>query len=363
MSGKTGRQAIYDLVEGKVSWPPVVVPFGLDPFGWHGRRESYREICNFALGKCTLLPKVFPVANSLCIGKGIIEKNNKQVRKYELLGAKKLLSMEKVQNPGDSSWHVRTRWIENEDDFETFLGLKNLPPLEPDIEAVRAKEKQIGEYGLPYAEISDPFGIVSEMFPTETFYIKILNDTERIMKLLFQTGQRVVDCIEALCRGTGCPFILRLIGAEMAVPPFLSRDKFLSFEGEFYRRVAEIAGKYNILTAFHCHGPLREIMADIWSMGYNFIEPFEPPPRGNVSIAEALTAAEGRGIVFGGIDDVLLANGSPEDVRIVVRDCLDDARPTGKPFILSQSATPFYDPLPERAKENLLLFMELGTLG
>ncbi len=363
MSGKTGRQTIYDLVEGKVSWPPVVVPFGLDPFGWHGSRQSYRKICDFALKKCTLLPKVFPVANPLCIGKGIIEKSSKQMRKYELPGGKKLLSMAEVQNPGDSSWHICKRWIENEDDFEAFLSIKNLSPSEPDVEAVSVKEKQIGEYGLPYAEITDPFGIVSEMFPTETFYIKILNDTERIMKLLLLTRERLIAFIEALCRDTGVPFILRLIGAEMAVPPFLSRDKFLSFEGEFYRRVAAIAANYKVLTAFHCHGPVREIMDDIWSMGYNFIEPFEPPPRGNVSIAEALAAAKGRGIVFGGIDDVLLATGSPEDVRFAVRDCLDDARHTGKPFILSQSATPFYDPLPERTKENLLLFMNLGTRG
>jgi len=175
------------------------------------------------------------------------------VRKYELGGTKKLLSIEEVQNPGDSSWHIRKRWIENEDDFEIFLGLKKLSPSEPDIEAVRVKENQIGEYGLPYAEITDPFGIVSEMFPAETFYIKILNDTERIMKLLTLTGQRLVNCIEALCRDTGVPFILRLIGAEMAVPPFLSRDNFFYFEEEFYRQVAEITRKYNILTAFHCH--------------------------------------------------------------------------------------------------------------
>ena len=98
-------------------------------------------------------------------------------------------------------------------------------------------------------------------------------------------------------------------------------------------------------------------------MGYNFIEPFEPPPRGNVSIGEALTAAKGRGIVFCGIDDVLLVNGSLAEVRLAVKGCLDDARHTTKPFLLSQSATPFYDPLPERAKENLLLFMDLGIRG
>ncbi len=364
-------QAIYDLVDGRVFWPPVVVPFGLDPFGWHGERESYREICDFALEKCTLLPKVFPLTNPLCIGRGRneissithIEENNILLRKYELRVADHVLSMEEVQSPGDSSWKVRSRWIESEDDFETFLGLIDLPPSEPDIDAVKAKEVQIGEHGLPYAEITDPFAIVSEMFPTDTFYIKILNDTERIERLISLTHERLVACIEALCRDTGCPFILRLVGAEMAVPPFLSPDKFLRFEGEFYRQVAEIASKYDILTAFHCHGHVREIMDDVWSMGYNFIEPFEPPPRGNVSISEALTAAEGRGIVFGGIDDVTLTTGTPGEVREAVKRCLDDARCSKKPFILSQSATPFHDPLPERAKENLLLFMDLGTRG
>ncbi len=61
---------------------------------------------------------------------------------------------------------------------------------------------------------------------------------------------------------------------------------------------------------FHCHGPVRGIMADVWEMGYDLMEPFEPPPRGDVSIAEALEGAGGRGIVFGGVDDVLLQRGS-----------------------------------------------------
>ena len=107
---------------------------------------------------------------------------------------------------------------------------------------------------------------------------------KRISKLLALTQERVIHSIEILCKKTGCPFVLRLIGAEIAVPPFMSRDDFLKFDGEFYRKVAAMARKYGIPTAFHCHGPVREIMGDIWEMGYSFIEPFEPPPRGNVSI-------------------------------------------------------------------------------
>ena len=366
-----GRQALFDLLDGNVSWPPVVVPFGLDPFGWHGEHESYREVCAFAVEHCTLVPKVYPLLDPLNIGEGDIEiisdvqaeLDGTLVRRYELTGVKRVISMEEIQTPDDSSWKVRKRWIENDDDFDFLLGLTDITPAEPDIKTVRKKERQVGQYGLPYAEIADPFYTVCEMFPTDTFFIKTLRDADRLNILLDKTRERIIYGIESLCRDTGCPFILRLIGAEMAAPPFLSRDDFLRFEGDFYKETAEIAHRYSIPISFHCHGPVSDIMEDVWEMGYNFIEPFEPSPRGNVTIAEAISTANGRGIVFGGVDDVILNAGGHDDVRAAVKSCLDDARGTDAPFILSQSATPFYDPLGTTARENLLLFMELGTKG
>jgi len=366
-----GRQAVFDLLENRVSWPPVVVPFGLDPWGWHGGQESYREVCDYALEHCTLFPKVYPLSDQLFVGEGDIhllttttrEKDGTVIRRHELEGAPRPLRMEEVQTPGDSSWKNRKRWIANDQDLECFLELTDLASANPDIRAVCEKERQVGDLGLPFVEVADPFGTVSEMFSTDEFYIKVRTDTESIIRLLEITGKRIIAGIKALCRDTGCPFILRLIGGEMAVPPFLSRNDFLLFEGDFYRIVADIAQRYRIPVAFHCHGPVRDIMDDIWEMGYNFIEPFEPEPRGNVTIRVALECAKGRGVVFGGIDDVILNAGTQTDVRNAVTRCLDDARGTGLPFILSQSATPFHDPLSREAGHNIILFIELGTRG
>ena len=366
-----GRQAIYNLLEGRVEWPPVVVPFGLDPFGWHGEQASYKEVCEYALENCTLLPKVYPFSDPLAIGKGEVEiisdiqaeTDGTLVRRYELLGTERVLYMEEVQIPGDSSWKARKRWIENDNDLDFFLGLRELVPSEPDIDAVREKEREVGKHGLPYIETPDPFYMVSEMFPTDEFFIKIRKDVERIERLLSCASERIIYSVKKLCKETGCPFILRLIGAELAVPPFMSRDDFLRFEGTFYEQIAKITHRYRVPASFHCHGPVRDIMNDIWEMGYSFIEPFEPSPRGNVTIAEALEVAGGRGIVFGGVDDVIINTSSQNDVREAVNYCLDDARVKGAPFILSQTSTPFSDPLNESARENFMLFMKLGTKG
>ena len=366
-----GRQAVFDLLNNKTSWPPVVVPFGLDPWGWHGEQESYREVCSYAVEHCTLFPKVYPLNIPLFVGEGDVQlvTDNKRepdgtlVRRHELKGALRPLSMEEICTPGDSSWKNRKRWIENDQDLDCFLRLDTIVPAKPDIDAIREKERQVGDHGLPYIEVPDPFGTVSEMFSTDDFYIKLRTDTDRIIELLDSTGKRIQHCVDEVCSDTGCPYILRFIGAEMAVPPFLSRDDFIRFEGEFYRNVAETTKKYGVLTAFHCHGPLRDIMDDIWSMGFNFIEPFEPLPRGDVTITEALTGSDGRGVVFGGIDDVIFNAGTMEDVSTAVESCLNDARSTGFPYILSQSATPFHDPLPEKASRNILHFMELGIKG
>jgi hypothetical protein len=366
-----GRQAIFDLLHSRVSWPPVVVPFGLDPYGWHGSRESYDELCAFALQHCTLLPKVYPLEAPLFLGDGKVhivteeteETDGDRVRKHRLIGGPHPLSMDEVKSSGEMSWKTRKRWIETEEDFDAFMSLDSLQPAVPDFESVRSKEEQIGEHGLPYAEVNDPFSVVSEMFLTEIFYIKTITDRKRIETLLFFTGQRILTSIERLCRDTRRPFILRMIGSEKAVPPFMSRNDFLQFEGPFYREVAKIASTYDIPAAFHCHGPVRDILSDIWSMGYSFVEPFEPPPRGNLKVAEALELTAGRGVVFGGVDDVLLSTGSAEEVRDAVGICLREAKPGGQPFILSQSATPFFDPLSENARRNLLLFLEMGVAG
>ena len=366
-----GREALSDLLRGRTSWPPVVVVFGLDPFGWHGERESYRRICDFALERCTLLPKVLPVRSPLFVGggeasvssSGELEPDGTLVHRSTLQTRNGSLMMEEVQTPGDSSWKTRRRWIETDDDMEFFLGLEGIVPAEPDLNAVREKERRVGSRGLPYVEVNDPFYTVCEMFPTDSFFIKTITDRERLERLLASTAERVFHAIETLCRDAGCPFILRIIGAEMAAPPFMSRESFLGFEGDFYRKAAAIAGNYRVPVSFHCHGPVRDIMDDVWEMGYSFIEPFEPPPRGNVAIGDALSLTRGRGVVFGGVDEVFFTMGTPEDIRRAVSVCLNEARGTGAPYILSQSATPFYDPLTPAAEKNILLFMELGTRG
>jgi len=364
-----GRKALCRLLSREKVWPPVVVPFGLDPFGWHGSRPSYEALCAYALDRCTLLPKVYPFADPLCSGPGRaavktdehVGGDGTRVRRHRLSGAARPLFMEEVQRLGDSSWMLKKPWIGSDADLEAFLELPSLSPAAPDLESLREKERQVGRHGLPYAEVVDPFSLVASLFPTEDFYIRILTDPATVERLIGLAQRRVLASLEQLYRGAGCPFILRLIGAEAAAPPFLSRKDFLRLSAPFYREASRLAERYSVPRAVHCHGPVREIMGDVWEMGYDLLEPFEPAPRGNVSIAEALESAGGRGIVFGGVDDVLLQTGCAEDVRAAVTRCLDDARRTGGPFILSQSATPFTDPLGGRAEANLMLFLETGT--
>ncbi len=148
------EEALYELLKGVPSWPPVVVPFGLDPFGWHGQRESYGDVCAFALEHCTLLPKVSLFPNMLAIGPGVAEvksytyvSGEARVRRSELTGTH--LFMEEVQTRGDMSWKIRKRWIESEEDLDSFLSLNQLAAPEPDIDAVREKEGRVGDHGLP----------------------------------------------------------------------------------------------------------------------------------------------------------------------------------------------------------------------
>lgn len=136
----------------------MIVPFGLDPFGWHAERESYRTVCRYALEHCTLLPKVMPVRTPLFLGGSDVrfeiseeaEPNGTIVRRTVLSTGRGSRVFEEVRTPGDSSWKTRRRWIETEDDLEFFLALDDPAPAEPDLDAVREKERAVGARGLPY---------------------------------------------------------------------------------------------------------------------------------------------------------------------------------------------------------------------
>jgi hypothetical protein len=94
----------------------------------------------------------------------------------------------------------------------------------------------------------------------------------------------------------------------------------------FYRQVAGIASKYQVPVTFHCHGPVWEILDDVWEMSNSFGEAFEPPPPGDLSIAEAFQMTAGKDIVFGGLDNVLLNTSSMKEARQAVERCLNEAR-------------------------------------
>jgi len=363
---KTGRDTLKRILSGQSLWPPPVVPFGLDPFGWHGERSSYDEVCAFALEKCVLLPKVHPIGNALNIREDQISietttdrDERGYLRNSRMTKGCVSLTMKEILTPDDASWKVAKRWIENDDELNVFIGWNLDQGFSPNPSAVEAKAEQVGEHGLPYVEMKDPFYTVCEMFPLDVFYMKLVTDRERVEKLIADATSRILQSLEILCDKARCPFLMRFVGAEMSVPPFLGREDFHRYEGPFYTGAAEVCRRYGIPAAFHCHGPVKEIMDGIWRMGYSIIEPFEPPPRGNVSLWEALASGRGGGAVMGGVDEVMLHTGSLREVTIAVSQCLEAARNSSTPYILSQSATPFYDPLDGITRDNLIQMIRL----
>ena len=107
----------------------------------------------------------------------------------------------------------------------------------------------------------------------------------------------------------------------------------------------------------YCHtcGSIDDRLELIVDVGFDGIECLDPPPLGNVRLADAVKRIGDRAFIKGNIDPVnVLLNRSPEQIREVVTSCLEIGMQAGG-FILSTACTiaPYTPP------ENLDVLFEM----
>jgi len=76
----------------------------------------------------------------------------------------------------------------------------------------------------------------------------------------------------------------------------------------------------------HCHGNVRSTLEAVIERGADFFEPVEPPPDGDITMAEAKSLAAGRITLGGNIEARLMAYGSAEEVERATRAALEGGK-------------------------------------
>jgi hypothetical protein len=108
----------------------------------------------------------------------------------------------------------------------------------------------------------------------------------------------------------------------------------------------------------HCHGRVNTVLDEFVQGGVQLLDPVEPPPQGDIEIAEAKQrAAAGPMTLIGNIEHSDLCQRSTQEIERLVRQAVCDGG--RKHFILGASDVPI-SAIDERVRDNLICFIEAG---
>jgi len=111
----------------------------------------------------------------------------------------------------------------------------------------------------------------------------------------------------------------------------------------WYKRIGDVAARYNKPFLFHSDGDLRPILDDLIDCGFNAIQPIEPKA---MPIGELKRDYGKKLCLVGNIDlGSTLTLGTPEEVRAEVRDRIRLLAPGGGYCVGSSNSVTNYVPL------------------
>jgi uroporphyrinogen-III decarboxylase len=206
---------------------------------------------------------------------------------------------------------------------------------------------------LVRAQAGDEVSIHGEVFSPFTHYMELLGYEQALLGLVTDRGKahalldRLTEASATWARAQARHGVdAVVISSAFAGGSFISRKMYGEFVVPYERRVAEAVKADGARVYTHTCGKIGdrlELMAETGTQG---IDTLDPPPLGNVELAEARRRIGGRLFIKGNMNSVaLLAYTTRDEVIAEATRCLRDGAPGGG-YILSTacSVSPHVEP-------------------
>jgi len=242
---------------------------------------------------------------------------------------------------------VNTIWtlehhLKDISDLEAFLQLPDeVLEHESDVPPMVAADEKMGDRGIVIVETPDPICWAASMFSMEDYTIIALTQQELFHKLLEKLSRSLYGVVETVSRDFP-GHLWRIFGPEYAtepyLPPYLFEDYVVRYTGPMVKKIQQYGGFARI----HCHGRIKKALPHIVAMGVSAIDPIEPPPQGDVELAD-VRREYGRDLaLFGNLEVSDIENMEPSEFKKVVAKSLKDGTSgSGRGFVLMASAAPY----------------------
>jgi hypothetical protein len=134
----------------------------------------------------------------------------------------------------------------------------------------------------------------------------------------------------------------RIYGPEYASEPFLPTRLFEEYVVRYTGPMIATIRQHGGFARVHCHGHIRKLLPHFVQMGAAAIDPIEPPPQGDITLAEVRRDYGRELVLFGNIEITDIENLPPAQFEKVVAQTLREGTTgPGKGFVLLPSAAPY----------------------
>lgn len=190
----------------------------------------------------------------------------------------------------------------------------------------------IGQYG-------DIFTMTWEMMGFETFSLALFENPALVQALNQKIGELVLSMFEYFAQSDGVDILwfsddIAFTQGLLVSPDTLHQDFF-----PWLRKIGKLAREANKPLLYHTDGLLWDAFDDIIACGVDAIHPIEPKA---MDIADVKRRYGDRLCLLGNVDVDLLARGSEEEIRTVVKKNIDKVGYNGGYCVGSGNSIPEY---------------------
>jgi hypothetical protein len=154
----------------------------------------------------------------------------------------------------------------------------------------------------------------------------------------------------------------RIYGPEYATEPYLPGRLFEAYVVRHTGPMVDAIRSGGGFARIHCHGRIRSVLGHIVRMGAAATDPIEPPPLGDVELAEVRRNYGKDLVLFGNLELRDIENLEPRDFeKVAAKAVRDGTSGRGKGFVLMPSASPCGRTIAARTLANYRTIVRVAT--
>jgi len=240
----------------------------------------------------------------------------------------------------DTVWTIE-HLLKNVDDLKAYMELPDeVFAEEIDVKSLIEEDQRLAERGIVMVDTEDPICAAASLFSMADYTVVALTEQRLFHRLL----EKLSGHIHARTEKTAIEFpghLWRIYGPEYAAEPYLPPHLFAEYVVRYTGPMVEMIQKHGGFARVHCHGRIRAVLDYIVEMGAAAIDPIEPPPQGDVELAQVRREYGEKLVLFGNIEYADIENTEPVRFERIVQESLrDGTQGRGKGFVLMPSSAP-----------------------